>query len=89
MNRTQENRRTESIWNKVKKMANEENIDVSKILGLLLTRCESVKLKHIGPKILNGDLEDEQKKEIPTITALTIYCDCNLGKETLRNSVVC
>ena len=81
--RTQEIRRTDKIWNEVKKFADEGNIDVSKVLGMLLTRCEGVNLKNIGRKIVDGKSETE-KKEIPIVTALVIYCDCNLGRETCR-----
>ena len=59
-------------------VAKEESIDVSKVLGLLLTRCDDLSIKAIGRKILNGDIF-EHKIEILLITALTIYCDCNLG----------
>ena len=78
--RKQEIRRTEDIWNEVKKFSEKENIHASKVLGLLLTRCEDVNMKKIGRKIMDG--EDEAEKEIPVVTALTIYCDCNLGRET-------
>ena len=39
-------------------------------------------MKTVGRKIANGESVDLHVKEIPIITALTIYCDCNLGKET-------
>ena len=74
LNHSQEERRTEEIWNEVKSVAAEENIDVSKVLGLLLTRCDDSNIKAIERKILNF--------EVPVITALTTYCDCNLGMDT-------
>ena len=40
VNRTQKNRRTDAIWAQVKQAADEEDIDVSVLLGLLLTRCD-------------------------------------------------
>lgn len=82
LNRTQENRRTELIWSEVNAVAEEENVDPSVVLGLLLTRCNDHKLKALGRKIIDGESVDPEVKEIPLITALTIYCDCNLGKDT-------
>ena len=53
---------------------------MSKVLGLLWTRCDDANMKQIGRKIVDG--KDETEKEIPVVTALTIYCDCNLGQDT-------
>ena len=48
LNRTQENHRTDDIWKEVKQVAEEEDVDVSIVLGLLLTRCDDMKLKALG-----------------------------------------
>ena len=82
LNRTQETRRTDEIWTSVVSQAEKEGVDPAVILGLLLTRYKDLPLKAVGRRIVNGEAVNAEVKEIPLITALTIYCDCNLGKET-------
>ena len=62
-------------------LAKSEKVDVSKILGLLLVRCDDFKLEEIGRQIVEGEF-NKRLSEIPVLTALKIYSDCNLGKET-------
>ena len=80
--RNQEIKRTDKIWSSVVSLAKEENANPSFIIGLLLTRCKAPSLKAVGRKIVNSENINAGVQEIPAITALTIYCDCNLGKET-------
>lgn len=80
--RNQEIKRTDTIWSNVVALAQEENVEPSYIIGLLLTRCKAPSLKSVGRKIINGENVNPSVQEIPLITALTIFCDCNLGKDT-------
>ena len=81
--RKQQQRRTEELWKLIQSGAAEEDISVEQLLGFLLTRTQSHSCKHIGNKLLlNSSIDDVITSHVPTITALTIYCDCNLGRQT-------
>ena len=50
-------------------LAQEENVEPSYIIGLLLTRCKALSLKSVGRKIINGENINPGVQEIPLITA--------------------
>ena len=80
LDRKNKMRRTQDIFERVQKVAEEEELSVESLLGFLLSRCEYRNFFKLGTKIFNG--EEIQSEEIPLITALTIYCDCKLGRQT-------
>ena len=80
LDRKQQLRRTEQIWENLNNVAENENLDVGRLLGFLLTRCSSVDDRDVGKKVFAR--EKTTDSIIPIITALTIYCDCNLGRVT-------
>ena len=76
-------RRTDKIWEAVTTVAAEENILVHQLLGLLLTRGGEQKITDTG-EILWKNEQFENCTKIPLNTALTIYADSALGRETYR-----
>lgn len=82
LSRKQQLERTKDIWSRLKIKAEEEEIEITCLLGFLLTRCTSEKESQIGKHIFEKKDVDRKDTIIPTITALTIYSDCNLGRET-------
>ena len=78
--RKQLSRRMEPIFNEIKQYANEENVEITRVLGLLLTLCGSKAVSDIGERLWNDKLSDDTK--VPVVTSLAIYNDCNLGRQT-------
>ena len=78
LDRKQRLRRTKVIWEDINKKAEEEDIKVEELLGFLLSRCSGKEQQDVGKTLFNA--EHVMEKTIPVITALTIYCDCNLGR---------
>ena len=76
--------RTDKIWEAITTVAAEENILVHQLLGLLLTHCGEQKITDTG-KILWKNEQFENCTKIPLNTALTIYADSALGRETYTN----
>ena len=77
LDRKQRLHRTQVIWEDINKKA-EEDIKVEELLGFLLSRCSGKEQQDVGKTLFNA--EHIMEKTIPVITALTIYCDCNLGR---------
>ena len=77
-------RRTDKIWEAVTTVAAEENILVHQLLGLLLTRCGEQKIIDTGDMLWKNE-QFENCTKIPLNTALTIYADSALGRETYTN----
>ena len=73
--------RTNEMWEQVQLLAEEENVTESRILGLLLTRCSEKESRDIGKDLWESKSIDDRKK-LPIDTALAIYTDCRLGRET-------
>ena len=80
LDRKQQLRRTQSIFDSLNEMAKDEDISVENLLGFLLSRCDYRNYFQLGNKIFHD--EDIPVGEIPLLTALTIYCDCKLGRQT-------
>lgn len=72
-------RRTDDIWAKIQKVAEEENVTTSQLMGLLLTRCPGQESKDFGNSLWNKSTNKRNEK-LPVDKALVIYTDCNLGR---------
>ena len=81
LSRKQQLERTKDIWSRLKLKAEEEEIEIVRLLGFLLTRCSSERETQIGKNIFEKK-DVNLNSTIPVITALTIYSDCQLGRET-------
>ena len=82
--RKQLSRRTKEIFDNVKEFADEEGVEVTSILGLLLTFCSSKEVSELGEKLWNKTAT-QYKIQVPLSTALAIYCDSGLGRGTYSN----
>ena len=82
--------RTDDIFSKVKLFAAEEGVEISRILRLLLTRCDTKVAQTYG-KLLweaKSDSSSESNRSslfVPVETALAVYHDSNLGRKTYSN----
>ena len=82
--------RTVDAFSNVKIFALEEGVEISRILGLLLTKCETSLALRCG-KLLweaNYDPLPENNKSsllVPVETALAIYHDSSPGRQTYSN----
>ncbi|KAG1681465.1 repressor of the inhibitor of the protein kinase [Nymphon striatum] len=82
LSRKQLLRRTDEIYESVCNMAESENLEPSRLLGFLLTRCETKGSIHdIGIQIWQNTYI-HKPKSLPFTTALAIYSDCSLGRLT-------
>ena len=75
-------RRTDEIFNIVSEYANDEDLEIHRVLGLLLTRCEKKLHRDIGNKLWLNDFDE---KICPIENTLALYTDCGLGRATYRN----
>ena len=74
-------RRTDDIWEKIQAVAAEENVTSSQLMGLLLTRCPDQESRDFGNNLWSKSTHDTSEK-LPVDTALVLYTDCNLGRNT-------
>ena len=88
LSRKQLKRRTDGLFNDVKKLATKESVSVARILGFLLTCSpESEKIRAVGEAIWNEGQEFNTStvttnKTLPAETALLLHTDCKLGRQT-------
>ena len=83
--RKQLKNRTDDLWKEVQKLARDEEIAESRVLGLLLTRCTDKKgIRDIGKELWASDKSITDPK-LSVATALAVYTDCQLGKQTYTN----
>ena len=59
LNRKQQVRRTQEIWEDVNKKADDEGISVERLLAFLLTRCNAKDHQEAGRKLLDGEKATE------------------------------
>ena len=84
VSRRQVLRRTDPIMAEISKVAAEESVEVYRLLGLLLTRCKDKQISDIGEMLWKKGSQDTTTK-LPIETALVMYTDCGLGRETYTN----
>ena len=77
-------RRVKPVFDQLKKFADEEDIPVPRLLGLLLTFSRKKDISDIGESLWNETFAGV-KSQIPIETSLAIYSDCNLGRQTYTN----
>lgn len=82
--RKQISRRVQLVFDQLKQYAEEEDIEVHRILGLLLTFSRQKAVSDIGESLWNNKTVNNPK-QVPVDTALTIYNDCSLGRLTYTN----
>ena len=80
-------RRTDQIWEQIQTVAQEENTTASELLGLLLTRCADKSIRNVGNSLWHTSQPPSSpthphSNKINTNTALVIYTDCNLGRQS-------
>ena len=62
------------------------NVEVAHLLGLLLMRCEDAEIRAIGRNLWENRVNMQTGKSIiPIETALAVYTDCSLGRQTCSN----
>ena len=76
-------RRTDEIWAKIQDVAAEEKVTSTQLMGLLLTRCSDQEAKKFGDSLWSKSLPlCRNNEKLPVDTALVVYTDCNLGRNT-------
>ena len=81
LSRKQILRRTDEQFKSLEKFASDEGIELARVLGLFLTRCKTKSMQDIGNQIWLDGIK-ETPNQLPVQTSLTIYHDCNLGRQT-------
>ena len=78
-------RRLKPIFDELNTCAKDEDLPISRILGLMLTYCRQKKIKDIGEKLWKDSIDDDIDSSLKMETALAIYNNCNLGRLTYSN----
>ena len=71
------------MFSDIATFAQQENISIYRLLGLLLTRCDEKGAKDLGETLWNN--RNVEEKQVSLETSLTIYNDCSLGRSTYTN----
>ena len=77
-------RRTELIWLQVCDVAENEDLDVWRLLGLLLKRCKNQKAKDFGSQLWEDkqSIQPTPDRHIHIDTTMAIYVGSSLGRQT-------
>lgn len=77
-------KRTDKIWEDLCKFASSEEVEVHRLLGLLLTRCDNKGASKIGSNLWEEN-EEKLNDGVSIDTAMAIMVDAGLGRQTYSN----